>query len=227
MQPIHSHYQRQLTQDRGAIPHSVAGSVPRGHTGSYSCLPGYLSHHISGIIFLTFIHTSWSGTNSEFAWLYRKFRTAWDQNETFCVYSAHVCGRAVQEVRVLFHRLHSISSWRAWPPGAGSSAAAAGTEEENIPDGSKGKRLVSCHSGWWDWRRVKGKGSLGREREGRWLDIWHSCDHVTVFHSAPPILPSSLFFLLLGKISWRPWAARVSSFCLLLPLELPAASIAH
>lgn len=30
---------------------------------------------------------------------------------------------------------------------AAAAAAAAGTEEENIPDRSKGKRPASCHSG--------------------------------------------------------------------------------
>lgn len=41
-----------------------------------------------------------------------------------------------------------------------------GQKEENIPDGSKGKHLASCHSGvGWDWRGVKRKGSLGIENE--------------------------------------------------------------
>ena len=38
----------------------------------------------------------------------------------------------------------------------------------------------------------EGEGEWG-EREGRYLDIWHSCDRVPVFHSSPPILPSAFF----------------------------------
>ena len=59
---------------------------------------------------------------------------------------------------VLSYRLHSIILLRS---GTGSSAA-AGTEEENIPDRSKGKNPASCMMGLeelgeGEWRGVKGR----------------------------------------------------------------------
>lgn len=48
----------------------------------------------------------------------------------------------------------------------------------------------------------EGEGESGeREWEGCYLDFWHSCDHVPVSHSSPPILSSTLLFNPLGKIS--------------------------
>lgn len=37
------------------------------------------------------------------------------------------------------------------------SPTSAGTGQENIPDGSKGNSLTSCHSGRWYWGRIRGE----------------------------------------------------------------------
>lgn len=95
-----------------------------------------------------------------------------------------------------------------------SSAAAGGTEEENIPARSKGKRCASCMMGL----EQRGRGVWGGVE-----DIWRSCDHVPVFHSSPPILPSSP--LLVGKISRGELKGLGIVSILFLPSDLPAASI--
>lgn len=102
--------------------------------------------------------------------------------------SVHAYVDAMQDFTVLFHRIHSVSSWQAWPSGVGRCASAAGTKEENKPDRSKGQ--TSCFL-------PLGMIGLGeRERDGHWYGICCSCDHP----SSPPTLPSSFPLLLLGKI---------------------------
>ncbi len=205
---------------RGAIPHSLAGRVPQGLIGSYCSLPGRLSHRIRGLIFSD-IHSYFVERRRLWVmWLHRKLRTV-GIKMALSVYTLHMwmdgqCKRS----RCCFTGSTLSASVAAPLLGQKRKTFLTG-QRANAPlpaiqdDGIGGA-----------WR--EGKPGWGHEREGRYLDMWHSCNHVPVFHSSPPILPSSLFFLLLEKLaepSCRVQVVWVSSYCLLLHLDLQAASV--
>lgn len=120
----------------------------------------------------------------------------------------------MQEFTVLFHRLHLSAHDGPDHQGQGALLQLLGQRRKTFLTGQRAKCPASCHSGWWDWGSLKG------------------ADIGLIFVAAvtSPILrlpcPPHFHYSCLEKLDRMSfWVLWVSSFCLLLPLPLPAASI--